>query len=357
MKNTKNNQLKASRGITLIALVITIIVLLILAGVTIAALSGPNGILTNATKAKEDNAKAQVIEEARVDILAKQTEKMGESPTAEELEQILTPKYGTLSNEENILDRTLTTQDGYQIPVRDIWNGTVEEETKTLISKTEPYVGYYADLEGDGEIDGIIYADLAIGNTVQGGWMGVYTYTITTKDTAGLKDYYIKEENHADESGFGIKGVIAPLEGSNGADRFYVMELADIDGGQQYSWYSNNENLTNLETETGFGKGKSNTEKMINLWNNDNNKDEVNDLWGHIKEGWFVPSKDEWIAFAGELKIDEDSYDTKGLNSYYWSSSYNVYIPNFVWHIDFLLKAAGSMNMSSKKFVRLSTTF
>ena len=31
MKNTKNNQLKASRGITLIALVITIIVLLILA--------------------------------------------------------------------------------------------------------------------------------------------------------------------------------------------------------------------------------------------------------------------------------------------------------------------------------------
>ena len=44
-------------------------------GVTIAALSGPNGILTNATKAREDNAKAQVIEEARVDILAKQTEK------------------------------------------------------------------------------------------------------------------------------------------------------------------------------------------------------------------------------------------------------------------------------------------
>ena len=40
-KNKKN-----PRGITLIALVITIIVLLILAGVTIAALSGDNGILT-----------------------------------------------------------------------------------------------------------------------------------------------------------------------------------------------------------------------------------------------------------------------------------------------------------------------
>lgn len=38
-------------GITLIALVITIIVLLILAGVTIATLTGDNGILTNANKA------------------------------------------------------------------------------------------------------------------------------------------------------------------------------------------------------------------------------------------------------------------------------------------------------------------
>ena len=96
-------------------------------GVTIAALSGPNGILTNATKAREDNAKAQVIEEARVDILAKQTEKRGETLTDNELESILTPKYGTLSDEENILDRTLTTEDGYKIPVSDIYNRELSE--------------------------------------------------------------------------------------------------------------------------------------------------------------------------------------------------------------------------------------
>ena len=40
------------RGITLIALVITIIVLLILAGVSIAMLTGQNGILTQAQNAK-----------------------------------------------------------------------------------------------------------------------------------------------------------------------------------------------------------------------------------------------------------------------------------------------------------------
>ena len=47
--------MKNQKGITLIALVITIIVLLILAGITIAMLTGENGILTNATKSKAIN--------------------------------------------------------------------------------------------------------------------------------------------------------------------------------------------------------------------------------------------------------------------------------------------------------------
>ena len=46
--------LKNNKGITLIALVITIIVLLILAGVSIAMLTGSNGILTQATTAVSD---------------------------------------------------------------------------------------------------------------------------------------------------------------------------------------------------------------------------------------------------------------------------------------------------------------
>ena len=48
-----------NKGITLIALVITIIVLLILAGVTIATLTGDNGILSQAQKAKEETEEAE----------------------------------------------------------------------------------------------------------------------------------------------------------------------------------------------------------------------------------------------------------------------------------------------------------
>ena len=51
-----------NKGISLIALVITIIVLLILAGISIAMLTGENGILTKATTAKDETKKAQYKE-------------------------------------------------------------------------------------------------------------------------------------------------------------------------------------------------------------------------------------------------------------------------------------------------------
>ena len=56
-------KLKTSKGITLIALVITIIVLLILAGVSIAMLIGENGILSQAQRAKSETENAQKTEE------------------------------------------------------------------------------------------------------------------------------------------------------------------------------------------------------------------------------------------------------------------------------------------------------
>ena len=56
--------MKKNKGITLIALVITIIVLLIIAGVSIAMLTGENGILIQAIKAKENTEQAAKNEAA-----------------------------------------------------------------------------------------------------------------------------------------------------------------------------------------------------------------------------------------------------------------------------------------------------
>ena len=69
MKNTKNNQLRESKGITLIALVITIIVLLILAGVSIAMLTGENGLLTKANEAKDKTKEATVKEIVEAEVI------------------------------------------------------------------------------------------------------------------------------------------------------------------------------------------------------------------------------------------------------------------------------------------------
>ena len=62
-------ELKENKGITLIALVITIIVLLILAGIAISMLSGENGILNQAIKAKEETENKSTEEAIQLSVI------------------------------------------------------------------------------------------------------------------------------------------------------------------------------------------------------------------------------------------------------------------------------------------------
>ena len=70
--------MRNQRGITLIALVITIIVLLILAGVSIAMLTGDNGILKNADTAAEETAIANAKDEVSMAVNEALTNRYGE---------------------------------------------------------------------------------------------------------------------------------------------------------------------------------------------------------------------------------------------------------------------------------------
>ena len=89
------NNRKKEKGITLIALAVTIIVMLILAGVTIATLTSENGIINQSSKVKETNKVAKTEEEAKLEysnlILEKQMEGHGEetelSDVIEKLEE------------------------------------------------------------------------------------------------------------------------------------------------------------------------------------------------------------------------------------------------------------------------------
>ena len=66
--------MRKQKGITLIALVVTVIVLIILAGVSISLVLGENGIVSKAKKAKENTELAKTEEETMLNDLAKQIE-------------------------------------------------------------------------------------------------------------------------------------------------------------------------------------------------------------------------------------------------------------------------------------------
>lgn len=110
-----NKLLKNRKGITLIALVITIIVLLILAGVTIVTLTGDNGIIQNSLKAKKETKKAQYIE--ALQIMTMQTDNIEEIEQLCKLEEIFRNSEYTTYDDGKIL--IVKTQDNYQFMVRE----------------------------------------------------------------------------------------------------------------------------------------------------------------------------------------------------------------------------------------------
>ena len=188
MKNTKNNQLRESKGITLIALVITIIVLLILAGVAIAALSGPNGILSNADKAKEQTAESGAREKINIAVSGSYdtTGRFDSEKFKEEIQNM----GGSILAED---DSTITVEmDGYE--------AVVNKETGEIIS-IEKSGGVRPQLEGkiyqtDGsEVEeGQTYDELQIKVTVTN------VSDIDTIDSIVLKNKKGEEQEKLEEN-------------------------------------------------------------------------------------------------------------------------------------------------------------
>ncbi len=118
----ESKQLKNQKGITLIALVVTIIVLIILAGIAISMTVGDNGIFTRAKEAKRLQITAEAKEKIGTEILAAQ---VGAIERNEELEQEqvedIISKYGTLQADK---DTIILKDNGYEISLLDIYQGT-----------------------------------------------------------------------------------------------------------------------------------------------------------------------------------------------------------------------------------------
>ena len=188
MEKIKNIKVKSGKGITLIALVITIIVLLILAGVTIAALSGPNGILSNADKAKEQTAESGAREKINIAVSGSYdtTGRFDSEKFKEEIQNM----GGSIVAED---DSTITVEmDGYE--------AVVNKETGEIIS-IEKSGGVRPQLEGkiyqtDGsEVEeGQTYDELQIKVTVTN------VSDIDTIDSIVLKNKKGEEQEKLEEN-------------------------------------------------------------------------------------------------------------------------------------------------------------
>ena len=125
---------KGKTGITLIALVITIIVLLILAGVTIAMLTGDNGILTKTTEAKQKTTEAAAKEKVQTEVMASYGTdgKINLNQLNKNLQNISGIKYNgsAISDSNKIASLPAAVElDGYNILINA--SGTIEK-TKTF---------------------------------------------------------------------------------------------------------------------------------------------------------------------------------------------------------------------------------
>ena len=365
---------KGKKGISLITLVITIIVIIILAAAVILTLNNNNPI----ENAKEATFKSDVktLQSELTMYISKQTADTLGGFKAEELNlsETTTPKIEEIltSIKSSGLKGKVEVQNG-----KLVYTGTIEkeekwfkeimgesvvtppeEEDKAPIDKSEEKIGYYADVDGNGTVDGVIYADLAFSKS--GKWannMGDYSYTARTN----TKDYYISQTNY--EGTFGTKDVLTAIDG-DGEDRFYVMALEDFNPGTAYCWYDGEyENIKDFYLTVSFGVGRNNTEEIIEKINGEDNEQDGNgeylELWGAIQEkvaeNWFVPSNGEWAAFCDNLVINNDNYKNYDFKYSYQASSKNM--PNASSYCAVGSPGIYVSNYRDGHYVRLSTTF
>ena len=174
--------LKERKGITLIALVITIIVLLILAGVSIAMLTGQNGILTQAQNSKTVTENKSAEEKVKLAVMSARTRSETAALELDKLKEEIANQGGTATNNEFPVNVTM---DGKSFTVTN--TGVV---TATGSSTTNPNPPASTDTLKASEIAAKADKTKIYGATVTG-----YTLPSGTTTDVKLKIFYADNSN------------------------------------------------------------------------------------------------------------------------------------------------------------------
>ena len=136
--------MKENKGITLIALVITIVVLLILAGVSIAMLTGNNGIVTKAGETRKNTNMATVKEKVQLEVTGSfdNTGVFSKTIFKDNLKKNLKLiDSDIVENEDEIIIKI----DGYDVAVNGTTGAIIGEPSKSIIVKNPVTTGDVED--------------------------------------------------------------------------------------------------------------------------------------------------------------------------------------------------------------------
>ena len=148
--------LKKERGITLIALIVTIIVIIIVAGITISAITGNKGIVNQAEISKNKSERQEIIENAKTEVTNVVMENVGTDLTRSQLKEIL-DKYFDNVPDDYTLDTELTTKSeygNYKIKVSEIYDRTAvladnSNDTTTPVNTSSTNTGNTTNSSGN----------------------------------------------------------------------------------------------------------------------------------------------------------------------------------------------------------------
>ena len=144
-------KLKGTKGITLIALVLTIIVLLILAGVTIATLTGENGILSQAQVSKDSTERAEEKERIQLEVLGSY-ENDGTLSISNLKSNILAHIEGATHDNANNFPLTVTyTATGHAYKVES--DGTVSKKVGVNLNKSSTTLQIVDGVKGEEQLE------------------------------------------------------------------------------------------------------------------------------------------------------------------------------------------------------------
>lgn len=185
-------------GITLIALVVSIIVLLILAGLSITMLTGQNGIIKNAISAKAQTNQSNMEEQLKLIVANEKINSYTNTTSEDNLEKELNNMgYNTLTIKwQNYIIFDLDTNDEYRITE----NGQIENMGQTDLGKKLKNAKMANDeqLEWDSSSSNVIGLDDE-GNTVN---MLRWEYTLIDSENKGqVGTYGLNDINALDSTG------------------------------------------------------------------------------------------------------------------------------------------------------------